>query len=72
MLDFLRQITVANHRRQKLPLLRSADEELLSLQVFLRLSHDLRFISTTSYEYACRQLEEIGKMLGGWIKSQPA
>ena len=70
MLEFLRQITVANHRRKKLPLLRAADEELLALRVFLRLSHDLKFISTSSYEYAIRQMEEAGKMLGGWIKSR--
>jgi len=70
MLEFLRQITIANHRRKKLPLLRAAEEELISLRISLRLSHDLKFISTSSYGYAINQLEEIGKMLGGWIKSQ--
>ena len=70
MLEFLRLVTIANHRRQKLPLLREADEELLMIRIYIRLSHDLKFITTSSYEYAIRQLEEIGKMLGGWIKSQ--
>ena len=70
MLEFLRLVTIANHRRQKLPLLREADEELLVIRIYIRLSHDLKFITTSSYEYAIRQLEEIGKMLGGWIKSQ--
>ena len=65
MLEFLRLISVANHRRQKLPLLKAADEELVVLRIFLRLSHDLRCIFTSSYEYAIKQLEEIGKMLGG-------
>ena len=72
MLNFLRLLTVANHRRQKLPLLRAADEELLSIRIFLRLSQDLKFISISSYEYAIKQLEEIGRLLGGWIKSQSA
>jgi len=72
MLDFLRHITIANHRQKKLPLLRAADEELLALRINIRLSHDMKFISTSSYEYAAKQLEEIGKMLGGWIKSQSA
>jgi len=40
MLEFLRCITVANHRKQKLPLLRTADEELISLRIYFRLSHD--------------------------------
>ena len=72
MLNFLRLLTVANHRRQKLPLMRAADEELLSIRIFLRLSQDLKFISISSYEYAIKQLEEIGRLLGGWIKSQSA
>lgn len=70
ILDFLRLITIANNRQKKIPLLRAADEELLSMRVFLRLSQDLRFISLSSYEYGIKQLEEMGKMLGGWIKSQ--
>lgn len=70
MLEFLRQITIANHRQKKLPLLHAADEELIVLRINLRLSYDLKFINTSSYEYAIKQLEEIGKMLGGWIKSQ--
>lgn len=35
MLEFLRLITVANYRRKKLPLLKAADEELLSLRIFI-------------------------------------
>jgi len=70
MLEFLRCITVANHRQQKLPLLKAGDEELISLRIYFRLSHDLRFISTKSYEHGIKQIEEIGRMLGGWIKSQ--
>jgi four helix bundle protein len=72
MLEFLRQISVANRRKQKLPILHAADEELMTLKIYLRLSHDSKFISTKSYEYAVRQTEEIGRLLGGWIKSQAA
>ncbi len=72
ILDFIRQISIANQRRQKMPLLRLADEELMTLKIYMRFSHDLAFISTSSYEFAIKQLEEIGKMLGGWIKSQSA
>ena len=70
ILEFIRQISIANHRQKKLPLLHIADEELIVLRINLRISHDLKFINTKSYEYAIKQLEEIGKMLGGWIKSQ--
>ena len=40
ILDFLRQITIANNRKNKLPLLKTADEELMSLRIYFRLSHD--------------------------------
>jgi len=72
ILDFIRCVTIANHRHKKLPMLQLADEALIMLRIHVRLSHDLQFISTKSYEFACKQMEELGKMLGGWIKSQPA
>jgi four helix bundle protein len=68
MLEFLRLISIANQRQQKLALLRSADEELLTLRILIRFSHDMKFIPVSSYEFAARQLDELGKMLGGWIK----
>ncbi len=68
MLDLIRYISIANHRHNKMPLLMKADEELIMIKIYFRLSHDLRFISTSSYEYGIRRLEELGKMLGGWIK----
>jgi hypothetical protein len=72
MLDVLRCMTLANHRHKKLPLLNATDEELKVLLVNLRISHDLKFLNIQSYEFAIKSLEEIGKMLGGWIKSQAA
>ncbi|MGH7492824.1 MAG: hypothetical protein ACREOO_10555 [bacterium] len=61
---------VANHRRAKLPLLQAADEELIKVRMLIRPSHDQQFINTSSYEFAAASLEEIGRMLGGWIKQQ--
>jgi len=43
VLELLQLITIANHRRQKSPLLQKADEALIALRVFIRLSHDLKF-----------------------------
>ena len=70
MLEFIRCIAIANHREKKLPILRLADEELVMLRIYIRFCHDMKFISIQSYEYAVKQLDELGKMLGGWIKSQ--
>jgi hypothetical protein len=69
-LAFLEQLAVANHRRLKLPLLQAADEELIKVRLLIRLSHDQKFINTNSYEFAANSLDEIGRLLGGWLKQQ--
>ncbi len=71
-LEALRQMTIANHRHKKLPQLNLTDEELKVLLVNLRISHDVKCMNTQSYEFGIKSLEEVGKMLGGWIKSQSA
>lgn len=69
MLDFIELVTVANLRNDKLPLLRRADEALARLRLLFRLSYEMRFINVTSYEHGSGRIVELGRMLGGWIKS---
>jgi hypothetical protein len=71
-LDFLETVSLANYRRHKLPLLQKADEYLFRLWLLVRFSHEKKFINTGSYEFAATGLDEIGRMLGGLIKKQPA
>ena len=72
ILEFIRLTTVANMRRDKLPLLKRADETLAWLRMLFRLSFDLRFINIKSYEFGSRCMDELGKLLGGWIKMSHA
>jgi len=69
-LEFLEHLVVANYRTVKLPLLQAADEQLVKIRLLVRLSHANKFINTGSYEFAANHLDEIGRMLGGWIKQQ--
>ncbi len=69
ILDFIELTTVANMRRDKLPMLRRADEALARLRLLLRLSYEMRFINLKSYEYGSARLVELGRLLGGWIKN---
>ena len=52
-----------------LPHLRQADGTLTKLRAYLRLSHDLHLLSLRQYGHACRLLAEVGRLLGGWIRS---
>jgi len=69
-LDFLEEISLANRRREKLPLLHDADELLFRTRLLVRMSHEMKLINTKSYEYSAKSLDEIGRLLGGWIKQQ--
>ena len=58
--------------RQRKPVLLEADLELEKLRVYLRLAQDLRLISFQQYEHVARLVNEAGKLLGGWLKTQVA
>jgi four helix bundle protein len=46
-----------------------ADTELARLKILVRLGMKLEFLPMKRYEILSGQLTEIGKMIGGWLKS---
>jgi len=69
-LQLLRLMFRANdqHGRQRLALLHEIDTELKMLKMFVRLAFDVKAVSDRQYLDLQASLQEIGKMLGGWIK----
>lgn len=67
-LDIVRGIIRANAARNKGPLLYQLSVDLDTLRIFIRLAHDLRFLSGKQYAHAAERVNEIGKLLGGWMK----
>ena len=53
----------------KAPLVEKASAKLGLLKIFIRLAFDLKIIDQSKYIKLQEQLQEIGRMLGGWIKS---
>ena len=68
-LDILRGIIRANASRSKLPLLYEISVELDTLRILLRLAKDLKFLSIKQYAFAAELVNEVGKLLGGWLRS---
>jgi len=69
VLEILKGIIQANHERNKLGFLQQISVDLDKLRILIRLSKDLKFINIKQYQFAADKVNEIGKMLGGWIKS---
>ena len=44
------------------------DVNIEQLKILFRLVTDLKFINLKSYEFASIQIDEIGRIFGGWIK----
>lgn len=59
----------ALYKIEKLPILDQASVKLNLLRVLIRLSHDTKAIDGKKYTTIQQQIDEIGRMLGGWIKS---
>lgn len=69
MYCILSLVVRANKKYYKKTTIQDLDIELEILKNFVRLSFDLKYINIKKYEFWSRQLDEIGKMIGGWIKS---
>jgi four helix bundle protein len=69
-LDVMEHLIEAAYSREKLAILNRANLQLEKLRYLFRLSFDLRMLDMRRYEFASRALDEIGRMLGGWLKTQ--
>ena len=69
-LDLVTALTQAAFSRDKPRTLETASDRVNSLRILLRLAKDIQLLSFDAYTYATSHLDEIGRMVGGWRKSQ--
>ena len=70
-LDLLELTVFATNlqKSEKLPVLQKASTKLDLLKILIRLTKDLKILDNKKYLILEGYLQEIGKMLGGWIKA---
>ena len=68
-LDFQERLIEASLSSQPLAILRQADVCLTKLRFYLRLCCDLELLDLGQFEHVSRMVSEIGRLLGGWLKS---
>lgn len=69
-LDIVEDLIEAQYTHPKRALLQRANLRLEKLRILLRISCEQKYLPYKAYEYAMRSVNEVGKMLGGWIKQQ--
>ena len=71
ILDLLEGILLASqtYKGEKLSILEKTSLKLNLLRVFLRLMKEIKTIDNKKYTAMQESVDEIGRMLGGWIKS---
>lgn len=70
LLNFQERIIEANRVRgnARVALLRQADGELDKVRLYLRLANRWTWLDDDQYRHVSLMVQEIGRMLGGWIK----
>ncbi len=71
LIEIIEGILLASQqsKSEKLPALEKTSVKLNFLRVCIRLMKDIKAIDTKKYIVIEANLDEIGRMLGGWIKS---
>ena len=71
-LDILDRLIEATYVKSRQQLLRGANLGVEKLRHMFRIASDLKFLDPRRYEFAARALDEIGRMIGAWTKSDRA
>lgn len=71
MYELLRLLIEANKKYYKKTTIQQLDVELETLRIYIRLASDpkLMYLPLRKYENWAKMLNEIGRMIGGWLKS---
>lgn len=68
-LDVLEALIEATYTRDRRAHLARANLGLEKLRFFFRLAHEQRHLGARRYEHAARQIDEVGRLVGGWARS---
>lgn len=69
-LDVVEDLIEARYSRQKMIALKRANLSLEKIRVLLRICFESKILPYKAYEHAMVSINEVGKMLGGWMKQQ--
>jgi hypothetical protein len=69
--SLLETLVRAKYTKQRQRLLEEANLNLEVLRFQMRQAKDLQCLKVNSYGFAAKAIDEIGRLLGGWLRSRP-
>jgi len=71
-LDVMERLIEATYTRARRTALLQANLGLEKLRFLFRLATELQHLDLRRYEHAARSLDEVGRLVGGWLKADEA
>jgi hypothetical protein len=71
LLEVLELLVEAAYTRNKEASLRRANLRLEVVRHLWRLTHELKVMATRQYEHGASLIDDLGRQIGGWLRSQP-
>ena len=68
-LDVVERLIEATYTRARRSALLAANLGIEKLRVLFRLVTEMRYLDERRYEHAARSLDEVGRLVGGWMKA---
>lgn len=69
MYELLRLIVICNKKYYKKTTLQEVDTNLDIIRSFVRIAYKMQYINFKKYQLWTARLDEIGRMIGGWMKT---
>lgn len=71
LLEVLELLVSASYQRNKEAVLRQANLRLDVVRHLWRVAYELKVMATRQYEHGARLIDDLGRQIGGWLRSQP-
>lgn len=69
-LDVVERLVEARYQKDRLGILMQINLDLEKLRLLLRLAHNQRVLDPKALAYACGEIDQAGRMIGGWLRQQ--
>lgn len=69
LLDILELLIEAVYTRHKREILIKVNLKLDVLRFMMRIAKDMKYVNVNSYDFFCQSAVEVGRMVGGWLKT---